>query len=396
MTKKEAYIVLINLKNVESNKRSKLDVTLIWTSFLFWAGKYERALYHIRKPSEKDNTLEKYCWKGVLCYFLKDYNNAICFLEKAENINPKCMEVKYFLAEIFFAMARIEKAEPKYRALIGNSAYKTWGFYGIGCCMLKEKRYDESLAFFNKALPFAKKQYDLVKILNKKGLCLMELEKPEEARLCFDKCLKVSPNDKTVQLNLALALGKLGNFKEACKIYKKILIKSPHNLIVLNNYASCMAACNEYDEALEYCNIGLKIDPSHPDLLINKGYCLYKLGQYNIALECFNEAEKIVKDDIILLNNKALCFIALEKYDDALKLFDILLKKDGSDDQLFNKAYCLVKKDMYSEALASLISIKDKSKKNFDFYTLKGICFERLGNHEAALESFNKSLIIAG
>ena len=157
-----------------------------------------------------------------------------------------------------------------------------------------------------------------------------------------------------------------------------------------------MAACNEYDEALEYCNIGLKIDPSHPDLLINKGYCLYKLGQYNIALECFNEAEKIVKDDIILLNNKALCFIALEKYDDALKLFDILLKKDGSDDQLFNKAYCLVKKDMYSEALASLISIKDKSKKNFDFYTLKGICFERLGNHEAALESFNKSLIIAG
>ncbi|HHV19721.1 MAG TPA: tetratricopeptide repeat protein, partial [Thermoanaerobacterales bacterium] len=155
MTKKEAYIVLINLKNVESSRKSKLDVHLIWTSFLFWAGKYERALNYIQKISEKNNTIETYCWKGVLYYFLKDYSNAVYFLEKAEDINPKCMEVKYFLAEIFFAMAYIEKAEPKYRALTGNSSYKTWGLYGIGCCMLKENRHYESLAFLNKSLSLA-------------------------------------------------------------------------------------------------------------------------------------------------------------------------------------------------------------------------------------------------
>mgnify|MGYP000853346726 FL=1 len=88
--------------------------------------------------------------------------------------------------------------------------------------------------------------------------------------------------------------------------------------------------------------------------------------------------------------------MALGKFDDALKLFDMLLEKKWSDDFLFNKANCLVKKGMYSEALACLTGIKDENLKNFDFYTLKGICFEHLGNHEAAVENFNKSLIIAG
>ena len=395
MTKKEAYSILIKLKNVENKKTYKLNLHLVWTSLLFWSGKYGRALYHIHKISGKSNILESYCWKGVLYYFSEDYNNAIYFLEKAENINPKSMEIKYFLAEIFYATAQLEKAESKYRTLVANLEYKTLGLYGIGCCLLKTNRHHEALAFFNKALLLAK-QDDLVKTLNKKGLCLMELGKSEEARLCFGKCLKISPNDSTVQLNLALALSKLGNYKDAARIYKNILIKTPNNIIAINNYASCMAACNEYDEALSYCNIGLKIDPSNPDLLINKGYCLYKHGHYNNALECLNEAEKIVKDDIILFNNKALCLMALEKYDEALKLFNELLDKDDSDDLLFNKAYCLLNKDMYGEALVCLKNIKDKNRKNFDFYTLKGICFEQLGNHEAAVESFNKSIIIAG
>ncbi len=111
-----------------------------------------------------------------------------------------------------------------------------------------------------------------------------------------------------------------------------------------------------------------------------------------------NEAEKILKHDIILYNNKALCLVAIGKYDEALKLFNKLLdsNKCNSDDLLFNKAYCLVKKGMYSEALTCLFNIKNKSSHNFDFYILKGICFEQLGNHEAAVENFNKSLIIAG
>jgi len=389
MTKKEAYSVLSNLKNY------KFNLHIMWTSFLFWAGKYNRALDYINRVFDKNNNINNLCWKGILYYFLKDYNYAIYYLEKAEIVNPKSNEIKYLLAEIYFETAQIKKAELCYRALVGDSNYKTIGLYGIGCCLLKINRHVEALGFFNKALSLAKLEY-LPKILNKKGLCLMGLNKTEKARECFEECIKLAPSDCSVKLNLALALGKLKKYKEAAMIYKNILNKTPHNIIAINNYASCLAACNEYYEALKYCNIGLEIDPSNPDLLINKGYCLYKLGHYNNSLECLNEAEKIAKNDIILTNNKALCLMALKKFNDALKLFDILLKQNPTDDLLFNKAYCLVEKGMYSEALTYLLEIKDEKLKNFDFYTLKGICYEHLGNHKAAVESYNKSLIIVG
>ncbi len=403
MTKKEAYRVLLNLKSTENDKNNKQHSTqFIWMSFLFWIGKYSKALYYTNKLSKKRSTaeIEIYCWKGVMYYFLKDYSNAILFLEKAEIIDPKSIEIKYLLAEIFFATAQLEKAEVRYRSLIGSdSKYKILGLYGIGSCLLKTDRCDEALGFFNKALLYIKPedQDNSVKILNKKGLCLIRLNKVEEARLCFEECVRISPDDYNVQLNLALTLSKLKKFEEAAEIYKKILSKTPNNIIAINNCASCLAECDKNYEALEYYNIGLNIDPNNPDLLINKGYCLYKLGNYNIALECLNEAEKIVKNDIILYNNKALCLVALGKYDEALKLFNKLLdsNKCHSDDLLFNKAYCLVKKGMYSEALTCLANIKNKGSHNFDFYILKGICFEQLGNYDAALKNFNKSLIIA-
>ena len=386
MTKNEVYDIL--------KKLCTINLQFLWTSILFWAGKYDRALGYINKNYDKTVTFDLMCWKGVLYYFLKDYNNAIYHLERAERVAPKSEEIKYLLAEIFFETAQIAKAELRYRALLGSEEYKTFAFFGLGCCLFKTNSYLEALGFFNRALSHADAK-NKPKILNKKGLCLMELNKIEEAQKCFEDCVKLVPTDVSAQLNLALTLGKLKKYKEAAVIYKKIVNTTPHNLIAINNLASCLAACHEYNDALTYCNEGLKIDPGNPDLLINKGYCLYKLGQYNNSLECLNEAEKILKDDIILTNNKALCLMALEKFDDALKLFDKLLKIHHSDDLLFNKAYCLVKKGMYSEALIYLSAIKDEEIKNFDYYTLKGICCEHLGDHEAAMENYNKSLIIA-
>ena len=396
MDKLQAFKLLKNVKYNRDKTVDRMKIHLVWLNFLFWTNQYDRAIYIINKIHDGDKKEYFYCWKGVIYYFLKDYNSAQVFLQKAESLAPTNLEIKYFLAETFYAKSQIEKAESKYRALTSSAEFKTIGLYGIGCCLFKAKRHDEALNFFNKAAVDAQKNV-LINILNKKGLSLMILNRLNEARLCFEECLKLSPNDNTILSNLALVLCKIGDYLKASHIYKDMLNKMPYNIIIINNYASCLAACNKYDDALKYCNKGLNIDPINPDLLINKGYCLFKTQQYENALECLNEAENFVKDDIVLLNNKALCFVALKKYDDALNIFDnlIVLDKENLDSLMLNKAYCLIHKEKYNEALNYLTKIKDKNYKNHNYYTLKGICFEQLGNEESAVESFNKSLSIA-
>lgn len=391
MSKIEAYNILLKFIKSKNNRYKRLDIALMWISLLFWAGRYNKALEFADKYFNKRLCEELYCWKGIMYYFLKDYSKACEALERAEASDAKSAEIKYFLAETYIMRSEFEKAELKYRAIIIDKDLKSLGLFGLGCCLTKKERFDEALGFFNRALECARQDHK-IQILNKKGLCLLAQEKLEDAYECFLECLKISPDDDSIKLNMALVLSKLGNYEKAVKIYKNYLSRNQHDLIAINNLSLCLAALGNYNEAMEYCIKGLAIDPINIDLLGNKGYCHYKLQDYKNALDCLNEAEKYSKNDIILLNNKALCLMALENYDEALRLFDKVLHEQCSDDVLINKAHCLIKKEQFREALKCLDKVKNKAEKGFDVYTLQGICFEKLGDNEKAIEYYNKSL----
>lgn len=390
MNKMEAYNIILKLIKSKNSGQTKLDIFLIWISILFWAGRYRKALDYVNIFFENRPYDEVYCWKGVLYYFLKDYMKSSKAFEKAETINPQSAEIKYFLAETFFILSEIEKAESKYRALIGCNELSSLGLYGTGCCLMKKDRPDEAIGFFNRALECAKHDFK-VQILNKRGLCLLTQENYEGALSCFEECLKILPNNDSIRLNLALTLSKLGNYTKAAEIYKEYLLKNPYDLTAINNMSLCLATMGNYRQAMEYCDKGLEIDPINVDILGNKGYCHYKLNDYKNALDCLNQAEKYAKDDIILLNNKALCLMAMECYDEALQLFNRVLNKQRSDDILINKAHCLIKKELYEDALTCLDGVMGKAERGFELYTLKGICFEKLGDNEKAIENYNKS-----
>lgn len=394
MNKREAYNLLSSfIKNNAGIK--KYNMNFIWISILFWSGKYNNILQYLDRKKNQINEIELYCWKGVVYFLLKEYSKATMEFEKVKEKEPASIEITYFLAETFYLREELEKAKVKYRALTSDTKFKFLGYYGIGNCLYKVQRYDEALSFYSKALANNPLVHS-IDVLNKKGLCFMALEQLQEAKECFYDSLNISPDNNTVQMNLALVLSKLGHYSDASKLYKTVLQKSPHNLMAINNLALCMASLKEYDEALMYCTKGLEMDPLNADLLINKGYCLYKINEHKKALSCLKEAEKIVKDDPILLNNKALCLIALEEFDEALKIFNELLEKSVSDDILMNKAYCLINQNMYEDALDCLEKIKSKDEKRMDIYTLRGVCFEKLGEPTKAIESYNKSLTIAG
>jgi len=391
MSKIEAYNILFMLIKSKNQRYKRPDLFLMWISLLFWASRYSKALDYVNNYLKSRHYEELYCWKGILHYFLKDYMKSSKSFEQAETINSKSPEIKYFLAETYFNLSEITKAESKYRAMIIDKRLNSLGLYGTGCCLMKKERTDEAIGFFNKALGYAKQDLK-VQILNKKGLCFLAQEKLHDALTSFQECLKICPNEDSIKLNLALALSKLEDYGKAAEIYKSYLSRNPYDLTAINNMGLCLAALGNFRQAMEYCDKGLEIDHINVDLLGNKGYCYYKLQDYKNALECLNEAEKYSKNDIILLNNKALCMMTLGYFDDALKLFDRILHERSSDDVLINKAHCLIKKEMFREALTCLDEVQNKTESGFDVYTLQGICFEKLGDNEKAIEYYNKSL----
>jgi tetratricopeptide (TPR) repeat protein len=387
MNRVEAYKTLMRIIRA---KKGKVNVPVICLSIFYWTGSYEAALKYI-KVSKNLNTIEFLCWRGVINYFLKDYKSAQNFFENAKKLDKTVPETNYFLAETYFSMSEIEKAEVFYRCLISDPLFAVIGLHGTGCCLVEMKRYDEAISFFNKAIPIAKSKY-IISSLNKKGLCLINQQQIEEAVVCLDECLKLSPNSLSVKQNLALALSKAGNYERAVSLYRDVLSKCQYDIITINNLALCTASLGNYHEALELCERGLLIDPLNADLLINKGYCLYKLNEFKKALNCIIEAEKLARDDYILQNNKALCLSALEEYEAALQIFDKLLLQFKSDDLYYNRAFCLLKIGLYTEALDSLEKMEHKGDKKSAIYTIQSVCYEKLGDNDKAVELINKAL----
>ncbi|TYP59855.1 tetratricopeptide repeat protein [Thermosediminibacter litoriperuensis] len=386
MNKTEALHLLSKVFN-----RRFVSITHFYLSILYRANMYDAALDYVRKMLLRSPGFVLFCWGGLICYFKRDFNGALHYFEKALSVEDAA-EIRYFLGETCLELMEFEKAEENYTLIVDNPALKVKAMYGLALCKSGKSQYKEALELLNCALPEARGA-DYVKIQNKKGLCLMELGLLEEAKACFCDCLSRAPGDNNAKLNLALVLSKSGEYEKAINLYKSALSRFPHDIIAINNLALCLAASGRYEEALEYCERGLAMDPLNGDLLINKGYCLYKMADYKKAIECFREAEKLVKDDLVVKNNMALCLMAVKKYGEALQLLEDVLQKHRSDDILINKAFCLIKMGLYREAAECYKELEGRTTDKAGIYTMLGICFERLGETEKAVEYYNKALI---
>ncbi len=71
-----------------------------------------------------------------------------------------------------------------------------------------------------------------------RGFALGELEKNEEAVVCYDKVLKINPNHMNALSNKGVALGFLDKYEEAVACYDKALEINPNNSNVIANFVA--------------------------------------------------------------------------------------------------------------------------------------------------------------
>ncbi|MEF7637802.1 tetratricopeptide repeat protein [Bacillus thuringiensis] len=64
----------------------------------------------------------------------------------------------------------------------------------------------------------------LAKAYKNKGISLDSLERYEKAIECFDKALKLNPDDNGILLNKGIALDQMGKHEEAIEYYNQIIL----------------------------------------------------------------------------------------------------------------------------------------------------------------------------
>ena len=142
--------------------------------------------------------------------------------------------------------------------------------------------------FLEKAVMVSKKGREKAEALNNLGLALsawaelIKGKEPEEARKkyekaieCYDKALKINPNDTEALNNKGVALYRLGRHEEAIECYDRALEINPNDAEAWYNKGNVLYELRRYKEAVE-----------------SKGkaaFLFYLEGRIDFAFEIFKE-----------------------------------------------------------------------------------------------------------
>jgi protein O-GlcNAc transferase len=164
-----------------------------------------------------------------------------------------------------------------------------------------------------------------IEALNNRALCLLKLERHEEALAGFDRLLRIKPDNVLALSNRGSVLRKLGRADEALACYEKALSINPAHLDALNNRASVLIERNRSADALLSLEKGLALKPADAGLLSNRGIALHQLGRYAEALQSLDQALATEPNRVIALLIRGHIFARLGRLDDAILSYERIL-----------------------------------------------------------------------
>ncbi len=200
-------------------------------------------LDRLLKKYYKDSDLiaETYFNRGTFSYTIKNYKEAIKYLDKSLKIGP---EINY-----------------KYKDALTMK----------GTNLDRLKKYREAIVFFDKVLDIdPDNDYALIN----KGSALNKLKKYDEGIICCDKVLNIDP-DNTIALNTkGYGLYGLKKYEKAIKVHKKALKLNSSEIFAYFGIGDSLFELGKYKEAIKYYDKILKIEKENKYALNSKKNCL--------------------------------------------------------------------------------------------------------------------------
>ena len=174
-------------------------------------------------------------------------------------------------------------------------------YYHIGGgALYQEKRYEESLALFEQALPFVKDAKELETVSNfysSYADALHETGRRDEAYALYDSALVYNPVNTVALNNYAYFLSLDGiRLDYAREMSSKVLEIEPDNPTYIDTYAWILFLNKEYNEARSYIDKALekvKDEPGDGSLYEHAGDIYYHLDKRTEALRFWRKAETL-------------------------------------------------------------------------------------------------------
>jgi len=182
-----------------------------------------------------------------------------------------------------------------------------------------------------------------------------------EAADLLKRAARISPNDASIQFNLAKALQDNGADLESLPHHQKAITLQPNNAGAFINYGITLHRLGMHNQALAIYAAGLKISESSPEIFLNTAITFSALRRYDEALTNYDKALSLAPCDCEIWVNKGHTLYELKRYDETIFHYDKALSLKPEIDWISGDLLHIKMKICVWEGLAeSLINISKK------------------------------------
>ncbi len=364
---------------------------------------------------------------GAIYRRLKRYEDSIEILQRALEEDRQTGSVNYNLGFTYKEMGNYDDAIEAFEIVIAENPSDVLAYNHLGKIYFERKEYQKSITSYKRGLGVDKNH----PILNYNlALCYDAAKMYPEAIRCYEAALKSKPGWLDAIKDFSSLLIKCQQTKEATDIVKHSIELHPNDVKLLCLLGEIYLADFDYDSATKTFKRAKSIDANNIKVLSGLAESLEKNEEAIDALEPISKALEVSPDDLELKKQYAYILLSAKEYDAALYNINELKEEAGENDlqvlDLFEQYYTCIGDEenarKYSDRIVKLnkhyknhilsvakrysqIGNQEKAEtkakefiareiRNPEGYNLLGKIYEKAGDLQSAIDTYNKSVSI--
>jgi tetratricopeptide (TPR) repeat protein len=232
---------------------------------------------YLRQLSEAQNAVSSSSPNG------NTLDQAIGEFQKIVTLDPKSVEDRMVLGQLYTVRHQNEKAEEQFKAARDLDPDSEEVVLNLSRLYAENNDLDHAVKVIE-SVPESERSPKMEFAL---GAVYEQLKRPKDAIAAYKRAVDMDPEDVHTMGSLALALLNDNQLDEALKVYREMADADPEDAGNLVHISEILRRQGKYDEALAVVKKASKKDPDSLEAGYNEGLLLDVLGRYDESAQVY-------------------------------------------------------------------------------------------------------------
>jgi len=331
-------------------------------------------------------------FENIIHHYLE--NGKVSLAKKAIKLglsqHPTSLNLKLFQVEILIFENKLNEADKLLSPLFEIEPNNEELYIQKANIYSKKDEHQKAIEIFKRAVEISDDCADLYSLI---GMEYLFLDKFQEAKLNFIKCLELNIEDYSALYNIIYCFDFLDDTSGVISYLTNYLEKNPYCEVAWHQLGKQYNKTNEMLKAVTAFDFAIISDETFVGAYLEKAKVLENLNRFGEAIENYKITLAIENSNPFALIKIGYCFERLDKLELALKHYQKSVEEDPALDEGWMRITRLFySKKKYSKALYYINKAIKIDSENSSYWKLYSNINERLNKLEEAELGYKKIL----